>query len=114
MSEAGDAGTAENRRLRVSESRPRPPQPRTAPLPRTLKLRIVDGAVEYPTFEFRFLFTNGDVLDVVGIGDDETLRAAVLAERRIDGDQIAGVSEGRFVGWARVGSRRRRRAVSER
>jgi len=66
------------------------------------KLRMVDGGLEYPLFEFRFLFADGSTIDVIGTGDDSTLREVVLAERGIDGDRIVGASDGRHVGWMAV------------
>jgi hypothetical protein len=66
------------------------------------RVRIVDGAIEYPVYVFRFLFGNGDVLDVRSMQDDSRLREAILKERAIDGDRIVGTSDGTFVGYMRV------------
>lgn len=64
---------------------------------------MVDGrVVEFPIFEFSFLFANSDVVVVCSTVDNSELRAALLAERKIEGDRIVGASDGKHVGWMRI------------
>lgn len=71
--------------------------------PERPKVRFTpDGLVEYPVFQYRFLFGNGDTLDVQALRDDSDLRAAVLTHRKIKEDRVVGVSDGVVVGWVTV------------
>lgn len=49
-------------------------------------------------YRYRFLFANGDVLDVLSTCDDSDLRRAVLDMRNLNVDRIVGVSDGEHCG----------------
>lgn len=50
-----------------------------------------DLIANYPTFVFRFLFSDGRTMDVYALRDDSDLRAAVLAYAKAD--RIEGVAK---------------------
>lgn len=60
-----------------------------------------DGVVSvmWRTYRWRFLFANGDVLDVVSTHDDSHMRGELLKLRGIADDRIVGVSEPEPMGW---------------
>jgi hypothetical protein len=91
------------------ESKPTPTKratKKTAPKPKpdlTLvkpEPKIIDGKHYVPVYLHRFLFENGDVVDIETPRDDSTLRDVLLTQRHIHGDRIAGSTRLNFVGYA--------------
>lgn len=95
MSEAA----AESTRKPVKRVAKAPPQ--TLPRLDLVKpaAKVVEGKFYEPVYLHRFLFENGDVVDVLAIRDDSRLREALLAQRNIHGDRITGSTQLDFVGY---------------
>jgi len=64
--------------------------------------KVVLGILYEPVWLYRFLFDNGDVVDITAIRDDSTLRGLLLDQRKKDGikeDRIAGAARVEFLGY---------------
>jgi hypothetical protein len=80
-------------------ARKRTPKPR--PDDRLMLASNGDDVVSamWRIYRWRFLFANGDVLDVVSTHDDSHLRGELLKLRGVTDDRIVGVSEPVPIGW---------------
>ena len=64
---------------------------------------LVEGEVHLPMFLYRFLFSNGDVVDIVAYRDDPDVRELVRKRRNLGNeDMIMGVSRVRHVGFTKM------------
>jgi hypothetical protein len=64
--------------------------------------KVINGILYEPVYLHRFLFDNGDVVDVQAIRDDSNLRGLLLDQRKKDGikdDRIAGSARVEFLGY---------------
>jgi hypothetical protein len=53
-----------------------------------------------PVYLYRFLFANGDVVDIHAMRDDSVLRDALITHRKVHGDRIIGATRLGFEGYA--------------
>lgn len=72
--------------------------------PGKIEPKIVRGRYTEPVYRFRYLFENGDVVDVEATRDDSNLRDALLKERKIHSDRIAGSTRMEFLGYCNMES----------
>jgi hypothetical protein len=61
--------------------------------------QIIDGKYYEPVYIFRYLFENGDVVDIHATRDDSNVRDALLKVRKVHSDRIVGSTRMEFLGY---------------